>query len=154
MRHFTDFNLENFFEGIPTFDQTRKLLEDLDTERFYCVEEQTRIENEGIEVTKNEYLEKVELLICQVAHIVLNNAFFIISNGAEREFVYELTEDDKKDYRFSMLDFKHLKKIIYGGIEGTIDIIFDDEREIPDDDLDCQDMMMLATFMYDIVSKR
>lgn len=152
---FIDYNLDAFFDGNPSFEDTRRLLEDLDTERFCCVEEEMCLEDErGIKVAENKHLEEVEDLICRVAHIVLNNAFFMISNGAEREFSYILTEEDKKNYRFSMMFLKHLTKIIYGGSEGTIDLVFDNGREIPDDDLDCQDAKMVATFMYDIVANR
>lgn len=154
---FETFDLEKFLDNSPTIGDVRNLLADLDTERFYLVEEITHIEDKyGIKVQGEiaEKFDRVEDMMWRVGHLLMNNAMHIISDGAENEFIYVMTIEDKEDYRFSMFTLAKVVKVIYGGYLGTIDLELGNGETIADDDLDCQDMEMLATYFYEIAVEK
>ena len=147
---FETFDLEKFLYGNPTFEDTANLMDNLLTELYACNEEIGYLtDNEMDTESADEKRADVEDMLSQVAHLVLNNAMYLLSNGAEYEFIYTLTDKDKENYRFLFKPLKELTKIIYGGCQGTIDLEFENGTEIDDFSLDCQEMEMIAHFMYD-----
>lgn len=129
--NFDEFDLNEFMDSTPTFDEVYALMDDVHTEYFYQQEDIRAAEECGYEPSDEMQcrLDGIIALMDCVAHIVLNNALFILSDGAEGEWVYDWTEEDDND---PCLREDHIAKIVYGGCEGTVTVVGTDGEEYED----------------------
>lgn len=136
----------------PTFAEVYSRLVHYHNERYDLQTEINIAFDRGFDMTESMRDEAYELdsIVFDLAHKVMNNAMFVLSNGAEREFRYELPKEFR-DYHF-IGGLSKVKSVIYGGVEGTIDIEFLDGTECSDYDDEYwlyDDMYGLAKYLYE-----
>lgn len=89
---------ENYYYGLgenPTFAEVYSRLADFHNERYDLQTEIDIAYDKGFDMTEEleEEVDELDSIIFDLSHKVMNNSMFVLSNGTEREFRYELPKE-------------------------------------------------------------